>query len=103
MYALETINAMNDEATRKAKHRGVRPLVADHDGQRFGLVPTIGDYTPRGWKLIETLFVDSSGFGECGEPALTLDQFYAKVKAGYGYAAVEAGQFQVYVGVFWKK
>jgi hypothetical protein len=46
--------------------------------------------------------VDSSGFGEAGEPALTLRQFLGKIKTGCGYAITEAGQFQVYIGEFEK-
>ena len=101
MYSLNAINAMN--AKVKAKHRGVRPLVAETDKQHLIGIPTIGDYVPRGWKLVDTLFVDSSGFGERGEPALTMDAFYDLVRAGFGYAVVEAGQFQVHVGIFQKK
>ncbi len=65
-------------------------------------IPDIGDNHPDGWELEEELFVDSSGFGDEGEPALTIDQFTKKIKAGYGYATIEQGQFQVHVGVFKK-
>jgi len=60
-------------------------------------------FCPKAWELIDTLFVDSSGFGGPGEPALTIEEFHSKIKAGFGYAIVEAGQFQVYVGVFRRK
>ena len=100
MYALETINRLNDKATRRAKHHGVRPLVATEDRQELTGIPTLGDYIPRGWKLVETLFVDSSGFGSDFEPSLSHRQFVDSIKKGYGYAVVKAGQFQVYVGVF---
>ncbi len=53
-------------------------------------------------KFMETdrFFVDSSGWGQEGEPALTLSQFLKKIKAGKYYAIIEAGQFQVYVGEY---
>ena len=64
--------------------------------------PFLGSYVPKGWKLTETYFVDSSGFGETGEAALTLHQFLGKIKTTRGYAVTEAGQFQVYIGEFEK-
>ena len=45
-------------------------------------------------------FVDSSGFGSPGEPALTLEQFSRSAVPGYFYALTSAGQFQVSIGVF---
>ena len=65
-------------------------------------IPDIGENRPKGWELEEELFVDNSGWGREGEPALTLDQFTRKIKAGYGYATIGHGQFQVWVGVFKK-
>lgn len=62
--------------------------------------PMIGDYVPRGYRMIAVHFVDSSGFGMPGEPALTLGEFAALLKPGHGYAVIEAGQFQVYIGEF---
>ena len=68
-------------------------------------IPFLGNYLPKGFEKVDEYFVDSSGFGEEGEPALTFRQFCAKVQqngSGYGYAITEAGQFQVYVGVYGK-
>lgn len=65
--------------------------------------PNIGEYRFEKYELIDTLFVDNSGFGSVGESALTVSQFLQKVKKGLGYAIIEEGQFQVYVGVFKKK
>lgn len=100
MFSLATIVDMNKTAGNKAKYHGKRPTIAKEDGQRLQHIPSLGDYRPKGWTLIDALFVDSSGFGDSSEPALTIDQFYNKVKAGFGYAVIEAGQFQVYIGVF---
>jgi len=64
--------------------------------------PNIGDFRPKGWELTESYFVDSSGFGSDNEPALTVRQFLKKLQDGFGYAIIEEGQFQVYVGEFKK-
>jgi hypothetical protein len=89
-------------------------------------IPFLGERVPRGWKRVaahtlddgkakhalvpwfgdnerEYVQVDSSGFGAIGEPALTMGEFFDWVHdrgAGYGYAIVEVGQFQVVVGVY---
>jgi hypothetical protein len=62
----------------------------------------------RGYKLVEEMFVDSSGFGAENEPALTVNQFDKKVKEliekeGELQAKMtNCGQFQVYIGFFKK-
>lgn len=91
-------------------------------------LPFIGRYIPDNFELVQRqeiaesrhvgpdrlasmacdepyLFVDSSGFGSMSEPALTFPEFIDLVKANpsYAYAIVEAGQFQVVVGVYRKK
>lgn len=66
-------------------------------------IPNIGTYRPKGWRLVEELFVDKSGFGAEWEPAMTLRQFIQAVRKagpGNGYAIIEEGEFQVYVGHF---
>lgn len=105
---LRTIRALSDEAARaaaKAKRQPYVPFDAD-DIERLPSIPFIGDYVPRGWVLVETLFCDTSGFGSDREPALTRKALVAKMKAGlkseFGYAVLEAGQFQAHVGVFKK-
>jgi hypothetical protein len=64
--------------------------------------PKLGIYVPKGWKLTDTYFVDSSGWGEEGESALTAKQLLSKLKVGYGYALREVGEFQVVVGEYLK-
>lgn len=78
------------------------PLQAKRDGENMLGIPNIGDRRSKTWELIDEFFVDSSGFGQLSEPALTIKEFYAKVKAGLGYAVIEEGQFQVFIGVFKK-
>ncbi len=66
--------------------------------------PALGDYRPGGYRLIDTLFVDSSGFGADDEWALSIPRFIAwlrlHINSPYYYAVIESGEFQVYVGVF---
>jgi hypothetical protein len=63
----------------------------------------------KGYKLIEELFVDSSGFGSPDELALTREQFEKKLlelldQHGQLNATITGvGQFQVYVGLFKKE
>jgi len=102
MYSIEVIKKMNKDAAKKAK--GKLPYIAKCDGDKdaYCYCPNFGDYRPKGWKLVETLFVDSSGFGSDNEPALTANQFIERTKKGLGYAIVGEGQSQVCVGVFEK-
>jgi hypothetical protein len=60
----------------------------------------IGNTIPLGYELVETYFVDNSGFGADDESALTFSKFLDKVKAGYFYGIKEVGQFQVYIAEF---
>lgn len=61
-----------------------------------------------GYELVDELFVDSSGFGQDGEAALTTGQLEQRLKhllAEHGtlHAFITgAGMFQVYVGLFTK-
>lgn len=69
---------------------------------------TIESMKLRGYKLIEELFVDSSGFGQDNEPALTSFNFERKVielcklHGTLTAKITKQGQFQVYVGLFKK-
>ena len=102
MYSLETIRSMNRERAKEAREEGKKPMIYSGVPEDLRNIPNIGDYRPKGWKLVETYFVDSSGFGSPGEPALTFDEFVEKAKEGKGYAIIEAGQFQVQIGEFEK-
>lgn len=71
----------------------------------------VGDETMemKGYELIENLFVDSSGFGQEDEPALTIPKFKSELtrlineNGGAVYTVIrEAGQFQVNLGVYKK-
>lgn len=107
MMSLQTINQLNYEAGVEAAELGREPFVLwDGDLEKIPPFPFpyLGDFTPEGWNLLETHFVDSSGWGEEGEAALTLGEFLEilkeKIPLEHGYAVVSAGQFQVYIGEF---
>lgn len=98
MYSLKQIVAMNNNATEKAEEEELQPYIAKKDNDE-GIrgCKKLGDYIPTGWKLVNSYFVDSSGFGREGESALTFGQLLTKVRKGYGYAIGETGQFQLYI------
>ena len=101
------IAELSRQATRKASREHCYPTIVEQEDLDAALaaghnprldIPFIGDWVPRGYVPTENLyFVDSSGFGTRGEPALTQEEFLNKLRPGYAYAIVEAGQFQVYV------
>ena len=116
MMSLEIIQSLSAETGLKARRQKRVPYVfsdasaVEQLGSLRGpSIPNLGDYCPKGWELVETLFVDSSGWGDPSEPAMTQAQFRQWVAdrfnegKTYGYAVVESGQFQVYVGVFEKQ
>ncbi len=77
-----------------------QPIQATKDGENLFNIPFVGTKLSKEWRKIDELFVDSSGFGQEGEPAITIKEFYLQIKAGLAYGVIEAGQFQVFVGVF---
>jgi len=96
-----TIRAMEQEQANRAAAKGVKPLMAWPGDHRPSMrIPNIGSHCPKGWELVQEYFVDKSGMGAEDEPALTIDQFLGKVQDNMGYAIVEEGQFQLYVGEF---
>jgi len=62
----------------------------------------------KGYKLITKFFVDNSGMGAKDEPALTINQFLKELEAFIKKSGslearlINVGQFQVYVGLFYK-
>ncbi len=109
MMSLQTIQKLQQDAHEDAAREGKMPYIVeqeDIDAWREGRslpvpFPFIGDYDPPGFTAEgEALFVDTSGFGEPGEPALTHEQMFDKLVPGTGYALVEVGQFQAYIQPF---
>ena len=124
MMSSEQIEREAERHARKAKRHGKVPhflsaLGDDAIRRECARIPFLGDYVPRGFERMHVgdtfgeqygagtadhayLFVDSSGSGERGERAMTIGQFaeFVQRHPGYGYAIVEAGQFQIVLGVY---
>lgn len=115
MMGLAEIKAANRRNSRTARELDKQPCVptaaqrailATGKLEGTGIhIPCFGGYVPRGWKRTgdEPFFVDTSGFGAPGEPALTHEQFareLAKLPEGVGVALIEAGQFQGYIATY---
>lgn len=102
MMGIETIRELNNDAAHLAARMGYEPSLCEVDGALPETpIHTLGDYVPDGWEPTGAeYFVDSSGFGRDDEPALSIKQFAAACRAGYGYAVTSAGQFQVYVAEY---
>lgn len=124
MMSAEYMHSLKVAAQRKSEREGVTPamlLPAHKEGKLKPSIPFIGERTwKRDWvevnldKLLPNVpayercdfrnsnifFVDSSGWGDENEGALTLRAFLAMAPAGFGYAVVWAGQFQVCVRAF---
>jgi len=108
MMSRETIRDLQLEAAEKAAKKQRKPLVIwpqdmDHIDKVIVKIPNLGDYIHPDFELVETLFVDKTGLGRPGEPALTFEEFCKKVQPGFGYGLYEEGQFQVHVGVYKRK
>lgn len=73
----------------------------DEDREVFGCKELSPDDLKE-FEEIDEHFVDSSGFGRKGEPALTPEEFLKKVKKGRYYAITSIGQFQLFVGEYTK-
>lgn len=112
MMSLQAIRDLSEQAAKRAKRERKLPMVfsetqramlADGEIGPVRCIPNLGDYRPKGWKLVDEHFVDSSGFGSAGEPAMTIGDFcklVAKHDADRGWGLTQEGQFQVYVGEF---
>jgi len=85
---------------RKGKEKQPYFAKADKDEGVFKGAKLLEDFIPEGYKISNTYFVDNSGFGSEGEPALTASQFLNKVKKGRAYAIQSEGQFQVNINEF---
>jgi hypothetical protein len=125
MMDLQTIRELSEESARAAEEYGKEPMVfraeqlecaKNGDLSAISGIPDLGTYLPRGWSRVTlkdgpgvysgdnegagAFFVDSSGFGQRGEPALTISEFIEQLKPGLGYGIVSVGQFQVKIGAF---
>ena len=111
-----TIVHLNAEAALAAAAKNLQPFIPwDADEIKaiginfFRSVPNIGslDVSDK-WDEVETVLVDSTGWGSLSEPALTLDAAldfvirHTRESAKRGFAVVSSGEFQVVLGVFEK-
>ncbi len=111
MMSSQAIRHLAQQQAGRAAKAKAQPLVIEgedmpDDVRLFEYVrhmPNIGDYRPRGWKLVEHRLVDKTGFGLEREPALTIQGLMRWIRSmgpGHGYAIIEEGEFQVVVGRF---
>ena len=111
MWSLGTLEYLNRQAARKARSSRREPYVPsleEIDNFPPFPFPNLGPYVPAGWERVEdaTWYADSSGWGRTGEPALAVNQLkgelrrYASDNPRHGFAIVECGQFQCYVGAY---
>ena len=126
MLGPETIKNMSDVAAWRAAEEGEEPLIVWHE-RDLHHAPFLGDYIPAGWRRARwdegipkpgrwvyaidheeaCVEVDSSGFGDDREPAMTYTELAAYAPAvqeatdlDVGWAIIEAGQFQVVLGIY---
>jgi hypothetical protein len=103
---------MNAEEGEKARELGKQPYVLGDPKELDGMppfpFPMMGDAVDDvELEHLETLFCDSSGFGQDGERALSINQLVSKLEELFeehgplALAISEAGQFQLYLEV-WK-
>ncbi len=109
MMSLEQIKSISSEAASKAKKKRTKPFVIRNKKDldllktRKKVIPFLGDYVPEGFYIKEEWFVDSSGFGQPGESAKTITHFFndlGDLDYPFALAITEAGEFQVYVGIY---
>ena len=107
MMSLDTIRERSRQAAARAAKINRTPLLVETEDMKdvkehLRYMPFLGDYVAPGFELVDTHFVDSSGWGTEGGSAISQDDFFAKVIPGRGYGVVEAGQFQIHIGEFKK-
>jgi hypothetical protein len=124
MLSYADIREFQAEAAAQASRKKLSPMMAwpEDVGNINSLrrIPNVGTYLRDGWERVAPssikpcrteysagkvdgvpgIFVDKSGFGAPGEPAMTIQEFADWIEPNYGYAIVEEGQFQITIGVF---
>lgn len=129
MMSPELIRDISNVAAYRAAQEGRTPIVPWRDSVAEDVrhAPFLGEYVPAGWRLADwahlpatprrsaipwssdgaaIVMVDSSGLGRDGEPALTfpevvsLTRFLIASKVDFGLGIIEAGQFQIVLGVY---
>lgn len=128
MFSPEVIHDIQLTAAAEASRERREPLVP-WEGADIRMAPFLGEYVPAGWRPLKwdevvverprgsdwwhgdeaTLFIDATGIGRDDEPCLTYRQAYgwvarllASTSETVGVGIREAGQFQVYLGLYVK-
>ncbi len=114
MFTSDTIVSLNADAALAAAAKNLEPFIP-WDAREiknigfdfFRSIPNLGSLdVSAAWDTVETVLVDSSGFGQPGERALTLEQAldfvvqHASESGKRGFAVTSQGQFQVELSVF---
>lgn len=108
------IRLLADEATERAKVSNLRPATLTEVVQNFKTsrrfnIPFLGDHIPDGWERLEQeIFVDTTGCGKPGDPAITQFDFFMRTADllkdantdAYGYAVIEQGQTQALIATY---
>jgi hypothetical protein len=108
-------------ATIYAQQENCQPAVLSESEVPAAQMPFLGTYCPDGWERVYlgaefepnrrgvfmgdnrgygAYFVDASGVGTPDELPLTFGEFIRLIRPSYGYGLVEAGIFQIKIGVF---
>ena len=109
MWNLATLHDINDKATAAAKRKGYKQpkMVTAKQIEEMPPFPfpNFGDYEPDGWTERGRWQCDKTGMDDQG-PALSIEGLkrrllkHIKEHPRDGFAIVEEGQFQLYVGAF---
>jgi len=107
------------EASELAKEQGLRPSLATEVVKTYAHshrlnIPFLGDYLPEGWIRMydfEPIFVDITGRGQPGDPAITAFEFYRRAQQHtksessvvLAYGVIEQGQTQALVAAYRKE
>ncbi len=114
MSASQIVALSNKMARRAARLKKVPYVPFDEkeitcDPPGFRVMPNIGSYRPKGWKLTDYWTVDKGGCSNTG-PAWGIRELrkqmltdIAEPDSTYGYAIIEEGVFQLVVGQFLKR
>ena len=113
MFSLEQIQQTARDAALEAFAENREPVCLGsgqfHPPFPIPFIGTLVEQFDLPYKEVKTFFVDLSGFGQEGEPALTSEQFSREASnlvtttpEPLYWGIVEAGQFQIYVTAFRK-
>jgi hypothetical protein len=129
MISVYEAHRQAEEAARKAARQNLKPFFfwpaafLENAEKQLGKIPFLGTYLPKDFERVRltpefdpqrhgiyegdnngfgAYFVDT-GFGGRGEPPLTIEEFLERIRFDVAYGLVEAGEFQVKIGVFRKK